>query len=154
MPLARSTIGKAYDAGPAFDVSRQRIREFAAAIGDHAPIYYDVDLARAAGHRDIPAPPTFASVPSLQMGQGPRTDPEVGLDFGRVVHGEQRIELNRPIYAGDILSGTVTIADIRDAGANELIEILCVLADEAGDEVCRVSSLLVSRGTAAEARNG
>jgi acyl dehydratase len=151
MPLDRSTIGKSYDPGPAFDVSRQKIREFAAAIGDDSPLYGDVELARAAGHRDLPAPPTFGSVLSLQMGQGPRRDPEVGLDFGRVVHGEQRIELLRPIYAGDTLVGTITIADIREAGRNELLEILCTLSTEAGEEVCRVTSLLVSRGTAAGA---
>jgi acyl dehydratase len=148
MALSRSTIGRRYDPGPAFDVSRQKIREFADAIGDDAPIYRDVDLARASGHPDIPAPPTFASVPSLQMGQGPRTDPEVGLDFSRVVHGEQRIEFGRPIYAGDVLSGAITIADIREAGANELLAILCVLSDVDGQEVCRVTSLLISRGTA------
>ena len=149
MALNRLTIDRAYDPGMAFDVSRQKIREFASAIGDDHPIYADLELARAAGHRDIPAPPTFASVPALLMGQGPRTDPEVGLDFARVVHGEQRIESRRPIYAGDVLFGAVTIADIRDAGENEILEILCTLSDAAGEEFCMIRSLLVSRGTAA-----
>jgi acyl dehydratase len=153
MGLNRLAIGRRYDPGPPFDVSRQKIREFAAAIGDDDPMYGDVELARAAGHRDVPAPPTFGSVPSLLMGQGPRTDPEVGLDFGRVVHGEQRIELTRPIYAGDVLRGMITIADVREAGSNEVIEILCVLSDEGGEEVCRVTSLLVSRGTATGSLN-
>lgn len=148
MALARSTIGKAYECGPPFDVSRQKIREFAAAIGDDSPIYQDLDLARAAGHGDLPAPPTFGSVISLEMGQGPRRDPELGLDFARVVHGEQRIDLRRPIYAGDVLTGAVSIADIRDAGENELLEILCVLSTPEGEEVCRITSVLVSRGTA------
>jgi len=148
MTLARSVVGKRYDPGAPFDVSRQKIREFAGAIGDDSPLYGDLELARAAGHRDIPAPPTFASVPALRMGRGPRRDPEVGLDFARVVHGEQRITLRRPIYAGDVLSGAVTIADVRTAGNNEVLEILCVLSDEDRREVCRVTTLLVSRGTA------
>lgn len=148
MPLNRSLVGRSYDSGPPFDVSRQKLREFAAAIGDDSPLYGDVELARAAGHRDVPAPPTFGSVLSLQMGQGPRRDPELGLDFGRVVHGEQRIELRRPIYAGDTLVGAVSIAAIREAGNNELLEILCALSTEDGEEVCRVTSLLISRGTA------
>lgn len=152
MPLNRATVGKRYDPGPPFDVSRQKIREFAAAIGDASPIYADVELARAEGHRDIPAPPTFGSVMSLQMGQGPRRDPEVGLDFSRVVHGEQRIEQSRPIYAGDELVGDISILDIRAAGANEVLEILCILS-VSGREVCRVTSVLISRGTA-EATDG
>ncbi|MBS1889200.1 MAG: MaoC family dehydratase N-terminal domain-containing protein [Actinobacteria bacterium] len=148
MPLNRALVGRSYDPGPPFDVSRQKIREFAAAIGDEAPVYADLELARALGHRDIPAPPTFGSVVSLQMGQGPRRDPRLGLDYSRVVHGEQRIEGSRPIYAGDTLVGEVTIASIRNAGGNELLEILCALATEAGEPVCRVTSVLVSRGTA------
>jgi acyl dehydratase len=148
MPLNSATLGKEYDPGSAFDVSRQKIREFAAAIGDESPLYADVELAQAAGHPDIPAPPTFGSVISLVMGQGPRRDPEVGLDFSRVVHGEQRIEQRRPIYAGDTISGAVTILDIRQSGANEVLEILCVLSDAAGEEACRVTSVLISRGTA------
>ncbi|MBS1862095.1 MAG: MaoC family dehydratase N-terminal domain-containing protein [Actinobacteria bacterium] len=154
MSLNRATVGRAYDPGPPFDVSRQKIREFAAAIGDDAAIYADPELARSLGHRDVPAPPTFGSVISLQMGQGPRRDPELGLDYARVVHGEQRIEQARPIYAGDSLLGEVTIASIRDAGANELLEILCALSTEAGEPVCRVTSVLVSRGTAAGTADG
>jgi acyl dehydratase len=152
MGLNRETVGKRYDPGPAFDVSRQKIREFARAIGDESPIYYDVDTARAAGHRDIPAPPTFGSVPALAMGQGPRRDPEVGLDYARVVHGEQHIRLRRPIYAGDVLTGTVSIGAIRVAGRNELLDIVCSLADDGGEEVCVITSVLVSRGSAPAGR--
>lgn len=151
MPLNRDKVGRPYDPGPPFDVSRQKIREFAAAIGDEAEIYGDPDLARSLGHRDVPAPPTFGSLISLKMGQGPRRDPDVGLDYSRVVHGEQRIEQERPIYAGDSLVGEVTIAAIREAGSNELVEILCALSTAAGEPVCRVTSVLVSRGTAAGA---
>jgi acyl dehydratase len=152
MALNRATVGRSYDPGPPFDVSRQKIREFAAAIGDDSPVYADLELARSLGHRDIPAPPTFGSVVSLEMGQGPRRDPEVGLDYSRIVHGEQRVEQARPIYAGDTLVGEVTIASIREAGSNELLEILCALRTEVGEPVCQVTSLLVSRGTAGDGR--
>lgn len=154
MGLNRDTVGRSYHPGPPFDVSRQKIREFAAAIGDEAAVYGDVDLARSLGHRDVPAPPTFGSVISLEMGQGPRRDPEVGIDYSRIVHGEQRIEQSRPIYAGDTLVGEVTIASITERGANELIEILCALSTEQGEPVCRVTSVLVSRGTAPGADRG
>jgi acyl dehydratase len=66
------------------------------------------------------------------------------------VHGEQRIVLRRPIYAGDVLVGVATIDDIRTAGRNELMVIACRIATEDGEEVCVVESTLVSRGTAVE----
>ena len=151
MPLNRDLIGRSYDGGVVFDVSRQKLREFATAIGDQSPLLHDVDAARAAGHRDLPAAPTFGAVLSLEMGWGPRLDPELGIDYTRVVHGEQRIVLRRPIYAGDVLVGVASIDEIRDAGRNELMLISCRISTEDGEEVCVVESMIVSRGTAAEA---
>jgi len=148
MSLNRKTVGKKYAGTPPFDVSRQKIREFAAAIGDASPVYADVDLARSLGHRDLPAPPTFASVIALSMGRGPREDPEIGLDYSRVVHGEQRVLQHRPIYAGDALSGETSVADIRVGGRNELLTLTCDLATPDGEPVCQVTTVLVSLGTA------
>jgi acyl dehydratase len=149
--LNRKVIGRTYDGGVAFDVSRQKLREFAAAIGDDAPVLHDVHAARAAGHRDLPAAPTFSAVLSLEFGRGPRNDPELGMDYSRIVHGEQRIVSHRPIYAGDVLVGRVSVEDIRTAGRNELLVLRCRILTEAGEEVCYLDSTLVSRGTAPEA---
>lgn len=146
--LNTAMIGREYPADLDFDVSRQKIREFAAAIGDEAAVYRDVDLARSLGHRDIPAPPTFASVVSLDVGMKPRRDRELGLDYSRVVHGEQVISATRPIYAGDVLHATATISGIVAKGANELLTITCRIVDADSRPVCEVVSLLISRGTA------
>ena len=73
-----------------------KIKEFAAAIGDSNPIYRDREAAQAAGHPDVIAPPTFPIVFSLQSGGGALADPDLGLNFAMVVHGEQRFEYTRP----------------------------------------------------------
>lgn len=146
--LNRALIGRSYSSDFPFDVSRQKIREFAEAIGDPSPVYRDIAAARRLGHRDIPAPPTFPSVVSFEVGAKPRRDPALGLDYARVVHGEQRIVAHRPIYAGDILNAVATVDAIEVKGANELLTISCHIQDESGARIGQVISLLVSRGTA------
>ncbi len=146
--LNRDLIGRTYDAEYTFDVSHQKIREFADAIGDSSPVYHDVDAARRLGHRDLPAPPTFASVVSLAVGYKPRRDPELGLDYSRVVHGEQRVVARRPIYAGDVLASGARIDAVETKGRNEMLTISCSIHDSGGVLVCEVISLLISRGTA------
>jgi hypothetical protein len=150
MSLNRALVGSSYDGGSEFDVSRQKLREFAASLGEQSPVFHELDVARAAGHPDLPAAPTFAAVLSLVFGSGPRRDPELGIDYSRIVHGEQRIVSRRAIYAGDVLVGRTSIEEIRTAGRNELLRLRCIILTVDGEEVCRVDSTLVSRGTAPE----
>jgi len=84
-----------------FDVERSQLRLFAKAIGETRTLYTDTAAARAAGYRDVPAPPTFA----FSIGMNP-DDPfdmlrALGVDLARVLHGEQSFEYSRPICAGD-----------------------------------------------------
>jgi acyl dehydratase len=130
-------------------VSRVKIKDFAIAIGDPNPAYLDPAAARALGHPDVIAPPTFAIVISFQMGGAIVLDPDLGLDYSRVVHGEQSFSYSRPIHAGDVLVGTPTITGIRDAGRNELLTWEAVITTVDGEHVCTAVNTLVSRGTAA-----
>jgi len=147
MALNTGRIGHRYPDTDPYEVGREKIREFAAAIGDESPIYHDVEAARAAGHRDVPAPPTFAIVVSQRATRQASFDPEIGVDYSRVVHGEQRFEHHEPICAGDVLTSRVEVADIREAGANWLLttrtEVVRV-PDEV--HVCTATSTIVVRG--------
>ncbi len=148
MAINRDFIGKTFPASEPYEVSRVKIKEFAYAIGDHNPAYLDQAAARALGHPDVIAPPTFAIVISFTMGAQVVFDPGLGLNYALVVHGEQSFSYTRPIHAGDVLVGTPRITDIRDAGRNELMtlqsEVTC-----SGELVARVFNTIVSRGTAA-----
>ncbi len=77
-------------------------------------------------------------------------DPELGLDYTRVVHGEQEYEWRRPIVVGDELRATPRIADIYSRGPNEFLVIEAAILDADGDLVCVARSTLLSRGTAGE----
>jgi acyl dehydratase len=152
MPLNRALIGRKYRAEGTFEVSREHIRRFADAIGDPSPLYRDRAAAQAMGHPDVIAPPTFLTTVGLSLrGTGPVHDPELGLDYSRVVHGEQRFVHVRPVRPGDVLTSETTIADIRDAGANELLSMEIQIRTTDGELVCTAHNLIISRGTAASA---
>jgi acyl dehydratase len=150
MPLNREFVGREYPASATYEVGREHIRQFADAIGDQNPIYRDPAAAKAAGHPDVIAPPTFLTVLGFRFGfDSPIVDPGLGLDYSLVVHGEQRFVLHRPVVAGDVLSTVSKVAEIRDAGRNELMTLVTDVAGADGEPVATLTSTLVSRGTAA-----
>ncbi|HEY5334596.1 MAG TPA: MaoC family dehydratase N-terminal domain-containing protein [Mycobacteriales bacterium] len=150
MPLNREFIGREYPATGVYEVAREKIRDFALAIGDPNPIYLDPEAARAAGHPDVIAPPTFLTVLGFRFsGDGPIADPSLGLNYALVVHGEQRFTAHRPVRAGDRLISTNVVDDIRDAGRNELILTRTEVTTEDGEPVATLRGTIVSRGTAA-----
>lgn len=151
MAVSRDHIGREYPASATYEVGREHIRRFAEAIGDLSPAYLDPAAARALGHPDVIAPPTFLTVLGFRFGaDGPTADPTLGLDYSLVVHGEQAFELHRPVVPGDVLSVVTVIEDIRDAGRNELIMTVQHVTDADGSPVATLRGTIVSRGTAAK----
>ena len=94
------------------------------------------------------APPTFGIVLSMTAGRQVVADPELGLDYTRVVHGEQRFVHTRPIRAGDRLTVTVTVENIRAAAGNDMITTRGDVSTVDGETVFTAYSTLVARGTA------
>ncbi|RJL33099.1 MaoC family dehydratase N-terminal domain-containing protein [Bailinhaonella thermotolerans] len=149
MALNRDFIGRKFPPSEPYEVSRVKIREFAAAIGDDNPIYRDREAAKAAGHPDVIAPPTFPIVFSMNSAAAVLADPDLGLNFAMVVHGEQRFEYTRPIHAGDVLSSSSEVVEIRSVGRNEFLTLRSEVRDEAGELVCTAFNTIVERGGAA-----
>lgn len=146
MPLNPEFVGRVYPPGPSYVVGREKIREFATAIGDDNPAYHDVDAARALGYPDVIAPPTFPVMLALRSAGQVTHDPDLGLDYSRVVHGEQRFAYHRPIVAGDELVVTTSIEAIRSVAGNDMITTRGDIATVDGEPVVTTMSLLVSRG--------
>ncbi len=146
MALNPEFIGRTYPAGPSYVVGREKIREFARAVGDTNPAYLDPEAARAMGYADVIAPPTFAIVLSLEAANAALFDPELGLDYSRVVHGEQSFAYTRPICAGDELIVTTVIENIRSMAGNDMITTKGIITTLAGEPVATATSMLVSRG--------
>jgi acyl dehydratase len=155
MPINRDFIGRKYPASETYEVSRELIRRFADAIGDSSPVYRDIEAAKALGHPDVIAPPTFLTVLGFRLaGDGPMADPTLGLNYALVVHGEQRFVHHRPARAGDVLTIVSSVEDIRDAGRNELLTTKMTITTTEGEPVADGYSSIVSRGTAANAEQG
>src|SRR5437588_12183034 len=96
--------------------------QFADAIGEDDPIYRDAAAAGEAGFREEVAPPTFATVLQIMTSGQAVVDPERGLDYSRVVHGEQEYEWRRPMLVGDGLTTSRPIADVYAKKSNEFLE--------------------------------
>jgi acyl dehydratase len=147
--INREYVGRVYPAAEPYEVSRVKIAEFADAIGDPSPVYRDAVAARAAGHADVIAPPTFAIVISMASSSVAIADPGLGLNYALVVHGEQRFEYARPLRAGDVVTAQVTISDIRAVGSLSMLTTRTEIKTVDGEHVCTALSTLVERGDAA-----
>jgi acyl dehydratase len=146
MPLDQSFVGRSYPPTPPYEVGREKIREFADAVrADHAA-HRDVEAARALGHPDVVAPPTFPAVITMQAGLQIIDDPQLGVDYSRVVHGDQRFSYARPVYAGDRLTCACTIEEITSRGGHDFVMTRTDVATEAGEHVLSAWSRLVVRG--------
>src|SRR3954447_19856781 len=135
MPLQTDAVGKTYPP-LIYAVGREKVREYALAVGETNPLHLDVEAARAAGHRDVVAPPMFAVVYSAPA-MGPAIfDPDVGMNFAMMVHGGQEFVWGPLVVAGDEVTTTVTVKDIseRDGRGYYVFESRSVNQD--GDEVC------------------
>ena len=139
-------IGRTYPATPPYAVGREKIREFAEAVGADDPVHTDPTYARARGYRDVVAPPTFAVVIAQKCDRQFIADPEAGIDFTRVVHGEQRFVHHRPLTAGDEIVGVLTVDSVREAGGHAMVTTRSELSTTEGEPVCTATSTIVIRG--------
>ena len=140
-----SFTGRTYPPMPPYEVGREKIREFAEVAGEH-PFHVDPEAARAAGYPDVIAPPTFAVIIAQRCDAQLVRDPEAGIDYSRVVHGEQGFTHHRPIVAGDRLVAVLHVDNVRSAGGHAMVTTRSEISTEAGEPVCTATSTLVVRG--------
>ena len=149
MALNPEFIGKQYPDTDPYLVGREKVRDFATAIGEHNAVFHDLAAAKSLGYADLPAPATFAFAVTQKALAAAMFDPELGLDYSRVVHGEQSFEYRRPLLAGDEVVVKAHSADIHSRGANEFLVTQADVVTLDGELVVRTRSVVASRGTAA-----
>ncbi|MDB1090344.1 MaoC family dehydratase N-terminal domain-containing protein [Streptomyces sp. ACA25] len=151
MALDQSFVGRSYPPTEPYEVGREKIREFAQAVRDDNPAYTDRAAAEALGHPDVIAPPTFIFTLTYQAAAQVVQDPLLGLDYSRVVHGDQKFVYSRPVRAGDQLSVTSTIDAIRSMSGNDILDIRGEVHDASGAHVVTAHTKLVARAAGEEA---
>lgn len=145
MALDQSFVGRTYPPTEPYEVGREKIREFAAAVGDTNPVHTDREAAAALGHPDVIAPLTFPFTITFAAAEQVVMDPQLGLDYSRVVHGDQKFAYARPVRAGDRLSVTSTIEAIKSMAGNDILDIRGEVHDENGELVVTAWTKLVAR---------
>jgi acyl dehydratase len=131
-----------------YRVSREKIREFADAIGASDAVHRDPEAARALGHPDVIAPPTFPVVLTMPVARMIADEPQMGLDYSRVVHAEQRFSYERPVFAGDELTCTAEIEKLSSRAGLDTIQFRMEIAAAGGEPVVTVWTKLAARAEA------
>lgn len=106
--LNPDSVGRTFAGVDVITVTQEEINSFAAVIGEK---------------NTSVAPPTFSIRISLREFENILTKPEISLDWTRLVHGDQKFEIFRPIVAGDSLTTSATIENYRVAAGNEIVTV-------------------------------
>lgn len=132
------------------DIEAGRLRAFASAIGETDPIYHDVGVARSAGHRSLPAPPTFLFGVALAAPDPFAWVRELGIDMGAALHGSQSFVHHHQVCAGHRVRLRSWIAAIEDrnAGALELVVQRGEVTLGDGTLMCETETVTVVRNLA------
>ena len=129
-------------------VEQGQLQLFAKATGTPDQIYWDVAAAKEAGHPALPAPPTFLMcLDSLAPSNDPGVLKQLGVDIGRILHGEQRFKYGKPIYAGDEITFESEITDMyeKKGGALQFVVSESTATNQNGEVVGKVINSLVIR---------
>ena len=138
MAIDTAPVGKTFPP-LVYAVGREKIREYANAVGETDARHVDPAAARAAGHADVVAPPMFAVVYALPAMIPALFDPEIGIDFARLVHGAQEFEWGPLVVAGDEVSTTAALEGVTERAGNAFYVFETESTNQRGE--------LVSRGT-------
>jgi acyl dehydratase len=117
-------------------VGREKVREYAAAVGETDPRYLDPEAARGAGFADVVAPPMFAAVYCGPAIGSALLDPEIGIDFARLVHGAQEFTWHEPVVAGDEITTETELEDSYERTGLKFYVFKTRSTNQRGELVC------------------
>ena len=129
------------------EVEKGRLRFIAKATGQDDPVYTDEATARAAGHPGLPVPPTFLFCLEMESPNPAAVRELLGIDYRRLLHGEQGFAFHRMAYAGDTLTFQQRIEDIYDkkGGALEFVVRKTHVSNQRGEPVADLRCISVIR---------
>jgi acyl dehydratase len=145
MALKTDAVGREW-AGEPFEVGAERIRQYASAVGEDDSVYHDAEAAKAAGFRDLVAPPMFCVVYTAPGMAPALLDPEVGMNFAAMVHGGQEFEWGEPVCAGDRISTTATCKSIEERDGKGFYVFESISINQDGKETVRGTWTNIVRG--------
>ena len=145
MPVNAQAVGKSYEP-VVYAVGREKIKEYAHAVGETNPLHLDVKAARAAGHADVVAPPMFAVVYCSPAVAVPMLDPELEINFAMLVHGGQEFEWATLVVAEDEITTVASVKDISERAGLGYYVLETISTNQRGEQVCRGTWTNIVRG--------
>jgi acyl dehydratase len=135
LALETNAVGKIYPP-VTYAVGREKVREYASAVGEEGELHHDPEAARTAGYSDVVAPPMFAVVYAGKAMGPVLFDPDVGIDFSRMVHGGQEFVWGPPVVAGDEIATEVEVKDVSERGGLQFFVFESRSTNQDGETVC------------------
>ena len=145
MPVNAQAVGKTYEP-VVYAVGREKIKEYAHAVGETNPVHLDVNAARAAGYADVVAPPMFAVVYSSPAVAVPMIDPELEINFAMLVHGGQEFAWGSVVVAEDEITTIASVKDISERAGLGYYVLETISTNQRGEQVCRGTWTNIVRG--------
>lgn len=145
MAVNTDAVGKQFPA-TVYAVGREKIREYAYAVGETNPLHLDLEAAKRAGYSDLVAPPMFAVVYSAPAVAPGIFDPEVGINFAMMVHGGQEFRWGPVVVAGDEITTQATVKEISARGGMGFYVFESVSTNDRGETVCTGTWTNIVRG--------
>ena len=140
-----SAVGKVF-APVTYAVGREKVREYALAVGEENPLHRDLEAARAEGHADLVAPPMFAVVYCAPAVWPAMSDPAVEMDFAHMVHGGQEFAWGPLVVAGDEIATEVEVTDVSERGGMAFYVFESRSENQHGERVCTGTWTCIVRG--------
>ena len=145
MPVNAQAVGRTYEP-TIYAVGREKIKEYALAVGESNPVYLDVQAARAAGYADVVAPPMFAVVYSSPSVGPPIFDSDLEINFAMMVHGAQEFEWGPLVVAGDEITTTASVKDISERAGLGYYVFETISTNQRGEQVASGTWTNIGRG--------
>ena len=135
-----------FESTASYVVGREKVREFAKAVFASDPVHFDVAVAKSRGFSDVVAPTTFPVVIQDMTLHQLLAHPEAGIDFSRVVHGDQKFDYSRPLVAGDEVVAQLRVTKVQSLGGHTMVTSETEVTTLDREHVVTATSTLVIRG--------
>ena len=145
MPLSSDIIGMHYRYPDFYEVGREKVREYAVAVKNEDPAYFDEGAAADLGHDSLPAPLTFISVFGYQAQTAFFANADIGIQDAKIVQVDQELKFLQPIKAGDRLYCDVFVHAVRQAHGTDIIVTKNIITNDQGEEVQETYTTLAGR---------
>lgn len=147
MPLTAEIVGMHYRYPDHYEVEREKVREYAAAVQNNQDLFFQEGAAAELGYTGLPAPLTFISVFGYKAQTAFFRHANIGLQDAQIVQVDQVLKYLKPVQAGDRLYCDVYVDAVRRAHGTDIIVTKNVITDHAGDIVQETYTTLAGRSS-------